>query len=106
MGREVFNPTALSGIKRNLAAALPFLAKFIRLSAISREVSNFFINAVTDTVQYREKNNVTRNDFMQLLIEIKNKGTIVDEEDKLTSTVAPVPTDETGKQVLGSCFQT
>lgn len=37
---------------------------------------------------------------MQLLIEIKNKGAIVDEEEKIT-TVGYKPTDESGKQVLG-----
>jgi len=26
-----------------------------------------------ETVNYRERNNITRNDFMQLLIQIKNK---------------------------------
>jgi cytochrome P450 family 6 len=34
---------------------------------------------VQDTVNYREKNNITRNDFMQLLIQIRNKGKV--EED-------------------------
>jgi hypothetical protein len=28
---------------------------------------------VEETVNYRERNNITRNDFMQLLIQIKNK---------------------------------
>jgi cytochrome P450 family 6 len=28
---------------------------------------------VEDTVNYRERNNIKRNDFMQLLIQIKNK---------------------------------
>jgi hypothetical protein len=35
---------------------------------------------VQDTVTYREKNNIKRNDFMQLLIQIKNKGEV--EEDR------------------------
>jgi hypothetical protein len=34
---------------------------------------------VEDTVNYRERNNVTRNDFMQLLIQIKNKANFNDE---------------------------
>lgn len=37
---------------------------------------------------------------MQLLIEVKNKGAIIDEEEKIT-TVGYKPTDESGKQVLG-----
>lgn len=41
-----------------------------------KETTEFFIKAVKDTFEYREKNNVQRNDFMQLLIELKNKGRI------------------------------
>ena len=36
------------------------------------------MNAVQETVEYREKNNVRRNDFLQLLIELKNKGSVED----------------------------
>lgn len=43
-------------------------------------MTNFFVGAVNDTIQYREKNNVQRNDFMQLLIELKNKGKIEDSD--------------------------
>jgi cytochrome P450 family 6 len=31
---------------------------------------------VQETVEYREKNDMKRNDFMQLLIQLKNKGTV------------------------------
>nr|CAD7457129.1 unnamed protein product [Timema tahoe] len=36
---------------------------------------------VKETVEYREKNNVVRNDFMQLLIQLKNQGKL-DPEDE------------------------
>lgn len=31
---------------------------------------------VSDTIQYREQNNISRNDFMHLLIQLKNKGAL------------------------------
>ncbi|XP_015840000.1 probable cytochrome P450 6a14 isoform X2 [Tribolium castaneum] len=34
--------------------------------------SDFFISVVEDTVKYREKHNLVRKDFMQLLIDLKN----------------------------------
>lgn len=34
------------------------------------------MGVVKDTVEYREKNNVSRKDFMQLLLQLKNKGKI------------------------------
>jgi energy-converting hydrogenase A subunit M len=38
---------------------------------------------VQDTVNYREKNNITRNDFMQLLIQIKNRSKVEEEHSYL-----------------------
>lgn len=51
-----------------------------QLKSIPPNVTKFFLGAVKDTIEYREKNNVQRNDFMQLLIELKNKGKIEDSD--------------------------
>jgi cytochrome P450 family 6 len=45
------------------------------------EVTQFFISAVRDTIQYREQHNIVRNDFMQQLIQLKNEGRVQDDED-------------------------
>jgi hypothetical protein len=36
---------------------------------------------VRETVEYRERNDMKRNDFMQLLIQMKNKTLVVAEEE-------------------------
>lgn len=41
-------------------------------------MSKFFLNAIKETMDYREQNNVRRNDFMDLLIQLKNKGKLED----------------------------
>lgn len=46
------------------------------------DVENFFLNAVKETIEYREKNDVKRRDFMDLLIQLKNKGYIEDVDHK------------------------
>jgi hypothetical protein len=38
---------------------------------------------VRETVEYREKNDVKRNDFMQLLIQMKNKTLQLPEEEDI-----------------------
>lgn len=55
------------------------LARKLHISSNHKEVTDFFFNVVQDTVSYREKNNVNRNDFMHLLIQLKNKGLLEDE---------------------------
>ena len=42
---------------------------------------------VEETVNYREKNKITRNDFMQLLIQIKNKVKLEEDNDSLEQSV-------------------
>lgn len=39
-----------------------------------KELEDFFLNAVRETIEEREKNNIRRNDFMDLIIQLKNKG--------------------------------
>lgn len=50
-------------------------AKKLGLKIFPTEVSTFFMQVVKETIQYREENNVTRNDFMDLLIKMKNQET-------------------------------
>lgn len=49
------------------------LARFLGIKTIRDEVSNFFMNVVKSTIEYRETNNVQRSDFMDLLIKLKNE---------------------------------
>ena len=58
-----------------------FSAKIVPIRLHLDEVSNFFMGLVNDVIDYREKNNVAHNDFMQLLIQLKNKGKIEDDGD-------------------------
>lgn len=49
------------------------LARALGLRQTQRDVSEFFTKVVEDTVAYREKNNYVRNDFLQLLINSRDK---------------------------------
>ncbi|EFA02820.1 cytochrome P450 6BQ6 [Tribolium castaneum] len=44
------------------------------------DVETFFMKVIRDTVGYREKNNVYRKDFLHMLIQLKNRGTVTDDE--------------------------
>lgn len=47
-----------------------FLSKFFPIfRKHSEEVSDFFVNVIKQTIQYREENNIRRNDYLQLLID-------------------------------------
>lgn len=59
------------------------LARFFGIKTIRDEVSSFFLGIVRSTIDYREKNDIRRNDFMDLLLQMKTKdGTADDDPNK------------------------
>ncbi|XP_049830716.1 cytochrome P450 6k1-like isoform X2 [Schistocerca gregaria] len=73
-GRKIFEPTWQSSIGFVLSFVSPTLMEYLRVKGGATDVSRYFQQMVADTVAYREKNNFTRKDFMDLLIQLKNKG--------------------------------
>ncbi|CAD7079473.1 unnamed protein product [Hermetia illucens] len=59
-----------------LMSIFPKFSKMLRLVRTHRDVTKFFMGIVRETVTYREKNNIRRNDFMDLLIQLKNHASI------------------------------
>lgn len=72
MGKKVFEQPKLGTLGRIIVTTLPGLAKKLGIRLHHKDVTDFFLNAVKETVAYREQNNVKRNDFMDLLINLKN----------------------------------
>lgn len=59
---------------------IPKLSKYFKIKSVDDEVERFILDVVRETLEYREKNNVTRKDMMQLLLQLRNTGTVsVDE---------------------------
>nr|AVL92878.1 CYP450 [Locusta migratoria] len=79
-GRKAFEPSIKFKVAHLMNTFIPAVARALRIGAGTEEVSAFFRNMVRETVEYREKNGVTRNDFMHLLIQLKNRGFVDDEK--------------------------
>lgn len=61
-----------------LILSFPKLAEKLNVKFTPQPVSDFFLKAVEDTVAYRESNEINRNDFMSMLIDLKNHSTFDD----------------------------
>lgn len=83
-GRKIFEPTLKKRFARILELALPSFARLFRLRVPPDEITNYFLNMVKTTVEYRETNGVKRNDFMDLMIRLKNKTLEVAEGEDVT----------------------
>ncbi|XP_063915602.1 probable cytochrome P450 6a23 [Zophobas morio] len=88
-GRKVFEVGIIERIKVILTLTVPFsILRALNFKFTNGEVERFFMKAIRDTVRYRETDNIYRKDFMHLLLQLKNRGTVAD-DDKIT--------DEDGK---------
>lgn len=78
MGRRTLNIDIARSIFTMVA---PGIARQLHMKAFNTKITNFYVDIVRDTVQYREQNNIERNDFMDLLIKMRNKNKSNDEAD-------------------------
>lgn len=72
-GRKIFAITFKMKIITFAKLLMPNLTTRFGLSITPTDVSNYFRKMVRETVDYREKNGIQRNDFMHLMIQLKNK---------------------------------
>ncbi|ERL90826.1 hypothetical protein D910_08172 [Dendroctonus ponderosae] len=90
--REAFEPNSIK----------LYIESHIRYQAFSGRIVSYFSKVVNETIQYRENNNVQRNDFMQLMLQLKQEGSLVKED-------GPVDVKKTGayitdKEILSESF--
>jgi cytochrome P450 family 6 len=81
---KLFNPTFVTNLRIYLAFFAPKISKFFGIRFAEKSIFEFFHSLVNQTIEYREKNNITRQDFLQLLIQLKNEGFNNSSTDKLT----------------------
>lgn len=71
MGRQVFTQNFENKIRFRLAQFTPRLYDLLGYILPQREVTKFFTRVISETLDYREKNNVVRHDFVDMLRELK-----------------------------------
>lgn len=55
---------------------MPVFQKLLKMKVIDDDVEDFMMSMVKQTIEHREKNNVTRKDLFQLLIQLRNTGNV------------------------------
>lgn len=80
MGRKLLAPASSVFFKMFLKTAFPFLEPFISIQFTTPETQKFFTNLMEQALEYREKNNVHREDFLDHVINLRKKKHISDIE--------------------------
>lgn len=63
----------------------PKLAQLLRLRFTDKDIGEFFTETVRQNLEYRENNNVVRKDFFQLLMQLRNTGSVKEDGDWSTT---------------------
>ncbi|XP_074095282.1 putative cytochrome P450 6a17 isoform X2 [Cotesia typhae] len=71
IGKQLFKPTIWNLMKQIMSVAAPGLYKFFGLRILPEEQSDFFINFIKQTMELRERENVVRDDIIDMLIDLK-----------------------------------
>jgi len=87
LGRKAFSPSFMNGVRAFMRFVYPKLQTLVKVKGVDDDVEKFMINLVKDTMEYREKNNISRKDLMQLMIQLRNAGKVHKDDEWDTSIV-------------------
>lgn len=74
MGAKVFKPTPKTGLRALVTFFLPRLNKLLKIRVADSDVEDFMFEMVRYTLKLREDGKLTRNDFMQVMMSLRNNG--------------------------------
>ncbi|XP_017884717.1 probable cytochrome P450 6a14 [Ceratina calcarata] len=77
--KKLSRPSYKASLWRMLRTAMPRLYKLLGVQVIDPEVTKFFKDVVSQMIRQRKAHGIKRHDFMDLLIELKDKGTLENE---------------------------
>ncbi|XP_032675720.1 cytochrome P450 6A1-like isoform X2 [Odontomachus brunneus] len=80
MGREAFTPKWYNLIRLRIKQSTPWLFDILGYILPQTKVTKFFTRIVMENIDYREKNNIVRHDFVDTLRELKSHPHEIDIE--------------------------
>ncbi|XP_070161412.1 cytochrome P450 6B7-like [Polyergus mexicanus] len=91
MCKKIMDPSFKIAIKRYIRDYMPKIFKWLSISLASQDVTAYFTGIVKEIITHRQMNNITRNDIMQILIDLKYEKTKI--EDTLAQNKASESND-------------
>lgn len=78
MGKEVFAPNWYNVMRIRIRQAAPWLYDILGYILPHTKVSKFFTRILMENIDYRERNDIVRNDFVDTLRELKRHPDKID----------------------------
>ncbi|KAF2879260.1 hypothetical protein ILUMI_26906 [Ignelater luminosus] len=109
-GKRMFTSISKSQtLSQVIVLASPDLGRRLGIVITPREISDFFINIVRETIEYRRKANVVRKDFLQILMDLQDtdkntEGALTIEEVAAQAFVFFLAGYETSSSTMSFCL--
>ncbi|KAL1123514.1 hypothetical protein AAG570_002591 [Ranatra chinensis] len=102
MAKKIFRPSGIMRVKNTFRLFFPKTANWLKMKLIDPEVNDFFFNLTRQAFEHRLKTGLRRNDFVDLLLQLKQKGWVdyEPEEDEEKEEKDHVEVDPDTKLVL------
>ncbi|KAJ9594229.1 hypothetical protein L9F63_014389, partial [Diploptera punctata] len=81
--KKTFEFDTLRSLKATVAVFSPGLLKVLRMKLFENSMYDFIRDAVWNTINYREKNGISRKDFLDILRELRKKADNLKSDDPL-----------------------
>lgn len=94
-GRKFFESNMKNGLRFVAFFLFPKLMKALHMRLVEHDIEDFMTALVKQTLEHREKHNVIRKDFFQLLLQLRNSGNVQLDDEWETVITA----DEKGKKL-------
>lgn len=72
LGRKLVEQPRHNALIMAFIDGFPKLSRKLGMRIVPEDVHQFFMKTITETINYREKHQIERNDFLKLLLEVKN----------------------------------
>lgn len=80
VGREMFKHDKISILKLRLQENFPKFYNQLGILFGNFRITSFFLNIIKNTMEYRMKNNIVRNDFINVIMELKRNPNMFGDE--------------------------
>lgn len=109
-GKRIFTSVSRSqSVSQIIVLAAPDLGRRLGIVVTPREISDFFINLVKGTIEYRRKTKMIRKDFLQILMDLEDsnkntEGTLTIEEMAAQAFLFFLAGYETSSSTMSFCL--
>lgn len=71
--RRLFEPAGTLILKMFVVSAFPIIKKLVNMRFTPIDIEEFLIKLMKDSIKYREDNKIVRDDFLEYVIQLRNK---------------------------------